>query len=413
MAIADIFRRVLFPVREKPASTDWNQLQERQAESLRAMANATFAQGSAFGSFSARHSVLPATGFHGGGFFVRPDAAHTPLGVELVAGFGFGSVGPVAATNIDACQGADWDGALGMGVPLVLSAAQAFTIPTLPPAGSSRIDLIEVRPQYTATDSTTTAIFNETTLVYDPTTRNKSLSWDLRGLTGNVNAPNPSTACISYVRGVEAVGAITAATLPSTTAGYIRLARINLDNSGGALTSVSQDMIADLRPLLFPHNTFVAGASYNLPGVVGGLGTELLRRAELPLGVSLFAGYDPSTPPTTGTSYSLVCYLIGGDLTGGALAVERGILSFGTYITGTVPRIAESLGTTTGLVDAALRAKLAANSSTWTNMPGGPLATVAIGQPYIGFSVLVRSASGAALTNTESVTFTLLRGAGV
>jgi hypothetical protein len=407
VAIADIFRRVLFPVREKPASTDWNQLQERQAESLRAMANATFAKGSAFSSFSARHSVSPATGFHGGGFFVRPDAAHTPLGVELVAGFGFGSAGPVAATNIDTCQGADWDGALGMGVPLVLSAAQAFTIPTLPPAGSSRIDLIEVRPQYTATDPTTTAIFNETTLVYDPTTRNKSLSWDLRGLTGNVNAPNPSTACISYVRGVEAVGAITAATLPSATAGYTRLARINLDNSGGALTAVSQDMIADLRPLLFAGNLMHTGMRLAFPGKAAGLGTGLVGMRQKCPGVWITAGAQEGIAPAGGVSYQIEVYLFGGDLAPGLTpADEAGIPTIFPFASPRVPRMV--LSPAYDLVNATVQSKLAGTTVGWTNYGG--TASVAIGQPYLSFTFELIHPSGSALNNTEDVWLSLMMG---
>lgn len=410
MAIAEFFKRVLFSTRERPSSSDWNKLQERIYESLRMDASMTFKHSSTFGTYIARHSLAGAQGFHAGGFYLQVDSAVPPLGIKLGSGVGFGIFGPTGAESIDSDVGADWDGAGGFSAPLVLSADQALPAITIPAAGSSRIDIIEVRPQYTAADAATVGIFNAITEVFDATTRNKSLTWDLYGLTGTVNSPAVSTAAISVKRGVEAVGALTAATEPTATSGYVKVGRVNLDNSGGALAAVTQDLLVDYRPLLFAQNSFTMGADFDLPGIAAGVATGLLRHVQSPPGVVLFAGFDPSVPPAAGTSYHLTCYLIGGDLTSGTLSVQRGNVATSTYGTGAVPRIPETWAQPmSGAITAAVRAELAASGATWTNL--GPLATIAVGQPYVSFGLNLRSATGAALSNTERISFLYSQGA--
>ena len=403
MAISEFFKRVLVPLRQRPTSTDLNRLQERIYESLRGVSTMGFAKRALSDSFANRHSLLAGQGFHGTGFFVDVDSGNTPWGVKVNTGFGLALTGPTSATDIDSCSGADWDGAGGLSVPLLLSSNQGFTIPTIPSAGNSRIDIIEVRPQYTATEASTVGIFNTATRVFDAPTRNKSLVWDLLGLTGNVTSPSSSTAAISYKQGASAAGDITAATEPSTTSDYIKIARINLDNNGGALASVSQDMIVDHRPLLFPKGGFDVSANLSIPGVVGGLGTHAINTIELPGGVKFFAGIDPSAVLTGGRCYPLTCYLIGGEITNGS-GTAKGVVTATAYGAGSVPRIAEVWSDPVGgLVNAALRTNLNASGGTWTNF--SDTALIAIGQPYISFGLWIRSASGAALTNTEKLYF--------
>lgn len=403
MAISEFFKRVLIPLRQRPTSTDLNRLQERIYESVRALSSMGFANPAISGTFANRHSLLGGQGFHGTGFFVEPDAANTPWGVTVKTGMGLALLGPTSATDIDSCSGADWDGAGGLSVPLLLSSDQGFTIPTAPSAGNSRIDIIEVRPQYTATEASTIGVFNTATRVFDAPTRNKSLVWDLLGLTGNVTSPSNSTAAISYKQGAAASGDITAATEPSTTSGYIKIARINLDNNGGTLASVSQDMIADYRPLLFPKGGFHVTGNLTIPGIAGGLGSHAINYLGLPGGVSAFLGLDPSTPPSAGESYAIVCYLIGGDLSLGA-AGYRGALTATGATGGTEPRIAEVFSSpVVGAVDSTIRTKLNASSGTWTNFSSTAL--IAIGQPVIGFGMRVVSAAGGALDSTEKIHF--------
>lgn len=403
MAVSEFFKRVLVPLRQRPTSTDLNRLQERIYESLRGVASMGFAKPSLSGSFANRHNLLGGQGFHGSGFFVEPDAANTPWGISIKSGMGFALLGPSSTTDIDSCSGADWDGAEGLSVPLLLSSAQGFTIPTIPSAGNSRIDIIEVRPQYTATEAATVGIFNTVSRVFDAPTRNKSLVWDLLGLTGNVTSPSNSTAAISYKQGVAATGDITAATEPATTSGYIKIGRINLDNSAGTLASVSQDLIVDHRPLLFPKGGFTASAMLSVPGVVGGLGTHAVANYSVPGGVKIFAALNPAEVLTAGTSYHVSCYLFGGEISNGS-GVGRGAVTGIAYAQGSTARIvefwSEPLG---GLVNSTLRTNLNASGASWTNF--SDTALIAIGQPVIGFGLRVRSASGGALENTEKVLF--------
>jgi hypothetical protein len=410
MAVSEFFKRVLVPLRQRPTSTDLNRAQERILESLRSGLSATFAKPALSGSFANRHSLLSGYGFHGTGFFVEVDAANTPWGVSIKPGFGLAIAGPTSASDIDSCSGADWDGAGGLSVPLLLSSAQGFTIPTIPASGDSRIDIIEVRAQYTATEAATVGIFNTATRVFDAATRNKSLVWDLLGLTGNVTSPSASTAAISYKQGVAATGDITAATEPATTSGYIKIGRINLDNSAGTLASVSQDLIVDYRPLLFPKGGFDVAANLSIPGVVGGLGTHAINNLELPGGISFFGGINPAAVLTAGRCYPLTCYLIGGDLSYSAGAgIAKGVVTASAYGQGAEPRIAEVWSDpVTAVVNSALRANLAASGASWTNYSA--TATIAIGQPYVSFGLWIRSAAGAALSNTEKIYFNYHQG---
>ena len=410
MAISEFFKRVLVPLRQRPTSTDLNRLQERIYESLRGVSSMGFAKPPVSGTFTNRHSVLAGQGFHGTGFFVDVDSGNTPWGVKVNTGFGFALSGPTSATDIDSCSGADWDGAGGLSVPLLLSSNQGFTIPTIPAAGNSRIDIIEVRPQYTATEASTVGVFNTATRVFDAPTRNKSLVWDLLGLTGNVTSPSSSTAAISYKQGVAAAGDITAATEPSTTSGYVKIARINLDNNGGALAAVSQDMIADYRPLLFPKGGFDFAARLSVPGIVGGLGTDSVTVLEQPGGVQLFAAINPAEVLTGGTSYHVTCILIGGDITNGN-GVAKGVVTGTAYAQGAQPRIVEVWAHPQGgLIDATARTNLNASGASWTNFSGTTTALIAIGQPYISFGLQIRSAAGGALLNTEYLSFNYHQG---
>ncbi len=409
MAVSDYFKRVLVPLRQRPTSTDLNRLQERIYETVRGDFSSVFAKRAISGTYANRHALLGGWGFHGTGFFVEVDASNTPWGVKLNPGIGAALAGPIAATDIDACSGSDWDGPLGLSVPLLLSTNQGFTIPAIPASGDSRIDIIEVRAQYTATESATVGIFNAATRVFDAPTRNKSLVWDLLGLTGNVTSPTSSTAAISYKQGVAATGDITAATEPATTSGYTKIGRINLDNSAGTLASVSQDMIVDYRPLLFPKGGFTASANISIPGVAAGLGSYALNRVDLPGGVSMFAGFDPSTPPSAGYSYALLCYLFGGDLTGLPSGTACGSVTATGYTQGGQPRIVElGADAIAYSTTSALRTLLNASSGTWTNI--GSTALIAIGQPCISFGMWVRSASGGALANTEKLHFQYHKG---
>jgi hypothetical protein len=404
MAISEFFKRVLIPLRQRPTSTDLNRIQERIYESVRALGSMGFARPAISGAFANRHSQLGGYGFHGPGFFVEPDASNTPWGVSVKSGMGFYILGPTSATDIDSCSGADWDGAGGLSVPLLLSSDQGFTIPAIPSAGNSRIDIIEVRPQYTATEASTIGIFNTATRVFDAPTRNKSLVWDLLGLTGNVTSPASSTAAISYKQGVAAAGAITAATEPSTTSGYVKVARINLDKQRRCTRFCVPGHDCGLSTPSVSKGRIYGVWEHFDTGVAGGLGTHALNKLELPGGVSLFAAFDPSTPPAAGYSYALLCYLFGGDLGQTTSGSARGVVTASALTKGSEPRIVEvGISPIAFATNSTLRTNLNASSGTWTNFSSTAL--IAIGQPCINFGLWVRSAAGGALTNTETLYF--------
>lgn len=314
MSYGSFQKRVLVPVRQRPSSEDLNAMQwERSAGDL-------IAAGTAYGQnvFSSPGGCVPsamlgARGFSGGGFYVAVDATAPPFGVTVQAGVGYNYLGPVSATDIDSNQGADWVLNNGWAVPLALSADQDFIVPAPPAVGSSRIDIIEVRADYLATDPQTVGIFDPGSSVFNPTVSNKALSWDLAGRTGSVNAPNPSTACISYVTGQTVVGAITAATAPTTTAGYIKIAEINLDASGGAIAAVTQQMIADYRPMLFPQSTLHVAGRITTAGLIGGVGSINFDSVEAPPGVHVVAAVDTTAPFVAGTAMAVNVYVFAGN----------------------------------------------------------------------------------------------------
>lgn len=410
MGFGDFFRRVLIPVRQRPSSADHNALQWRQHATDLAMAGAMFGQNvfSAPGALSPE-AALGARGFSGGGFFVSVDPASPPFGVYVQSGFGYNYLGPVTATNIDSNQGADWELNARWAVPLALSQNQAFTVPAPPAVGNSRIDIIEVRADYLANDPQTVGIFNTGTEVFNPTVLNKSLTWDLYGRTGSVNAPAASTACISYVTGQTAAGAITAATEPTTTAGYIKIAQINLDASAGPIAAVTQGMIADHRPLLFPQGTLSIAGRFTTAGKAAGLGSINFDTIEAPPGVRVAAVVNTGgAAPAAGTAYLANIYVIGGDLVPrspggvpfnpqlkGAVAVTAGRQLVGYTVNPTTSRL--TLG------DVSL---LDGTTAGWSVYGDSVAYGHAFGQPYYSFGINVYNPTGAALNNTEAIFFT-------
>ena len=410
MGFGDFFRRVLIPVRQRPSSADLNAMQWRADVNDLANAGVMYGQNvfSAPGALSPE-SAVGARGFSGGGFYVAVDAANPPFGVYVQSGLGYNYFGPANATNIDSNQGADWELNARWAVPLALSQNQSFTVPPPPAVGNSRIDIIEVRADYLANDPQTVGIFNTGTEVFNPTVLNKSLTWDLYGRTGSVNAPAASTACISYVTGQVAAGDITAATEPTTTAGYIKIAQINLDASAGPIAAVTQSMIADHRPLLFPQGMLTIAGRFTTAGKAAGLGSINFDTIEAPPGVRVAAVVNTGgAAPAVGTAYLANIYVIGGGLVPrspggvpfnpqlkGAVAVTAGRQLVGYTVNPTTSRLTlgdVSLldGTTTG----------------WSVYGDSVAYGHAFGQPYYSFGINVYNPTGAALNNTEAIFFT-------
>ncbi len=408
MGLYDFFSRVLVPVRQRPSSTDLNRLQDYIAQTMQWARSEVFA-----GAFSGdptevfedqSRMVYPVRGFFGGSFFTMVNGAFT---VQVRPGIGASPyAAPASATDIDGTSGTDWESSLG--APLVLSAAENLTVPAPPAVGSSRIDIIEVRADYLAGSPATVGIFNAATRVFDPTVKNKRLHWDLSGRTGSA-APGASTAPISYVTGVVAVGTIAAATEPATTAGYVKIARINLDCSAGAVAAVTQDMIADLRPKIYPGGMIHAGGRITIAGTVAGIAATAVTALELPPGVTAKMTFANNVPPAAGTSYTAAVYLFGGDIRPRTLVGGyRGSVAL-TPLGAVAPRTVNVSASGTGVVTSALSAILAGTDANYTTINPEVLA---VGQPYYSFSFEVQHPAAAALSANEAVFFQALLGQG-
>ena len=405
MSLGEFQKRVLIPVRQRPSSEDLNALQTMlTASDLLVVGSATGQNFASSPTGCDRSTYIGAYGFTGADFFVDTNPSSPPFGVRIRPGRGFDYLaGPGAATDIDSCQGADWNQTgMGLGgIPLVLSTYQNLTVPTPPSVGNSRIDIIEVRADYLATDPQTVGIFDPGSSVFNPTVANKALVWDLLGRTGSVTAPNPSTAPISYVTGQTAAGGISSATEPSTTSGYIKICRINLDASGGAIAALTDAMIADKRPRLFPSGTIQLGGNVTTAGVLAGVGSQAFNSLEVPMGLVVKAVM-PTTAPSAGFSYPVQFYVIGGELrprTVGAGA--RGAVT--ATAEGPSPRC---MGITNVVTDTLLAADVAILDGTtagYAILNGTD--NFAVGQPVFRFTVQVMHPAGSALSSTETFFF--------
>ena len=397
MTVGQFFKRVLVPVRQRPISEDLNRLQNQILEAVRGLGSASFAT-----SFYPLTSAAPGNrsvannphGFVGLSFYVTPNPAATPFGLLIYPGIGLNKNSPAAAASIDATNGTDYDA--NSWAPLCLSTFETgLTVPAPPLVGNSRIDIIEVRSDYLATDPQTVGIFNTATEVFDPATRNKTLDWDLLGRTGSVVSPAASTAAISYKKGVNFAGAITGAATPATTSGYTKIAQINLD---GAVAAVTQDMIVDSRRPILPNGILHIAGRATIPGVAAGLGLADFSNMEVPPGVTIKMAFQNNTPPAAGTSYTARFYVIG------ALAPLSNS-GFGSLVATPMeaaPRCVyvSAASTSMGSADIAI---LDGSDATWTVVNG--TATFPQYQPCIRLEVTIMHPAGSALTNDESFCF--------
>lgn len=404
MGAADFFRRVIVNVRERPTSGDLNRLQNRIGETIRNLANAVLgeASGSTPTLTEGRRSAV-ANGFLGASFYVTPDDAATPYGLKIGPGVGFSPASPDAVTDYGGVNGLDWESG-GNCAPLVLSAYQTgIQVPSVPASGHSRIDIIEVRSNFFSGDSATVGIFNPVTEVFDPTVANKGFNWDLRGRTGQVNAPAASTAAISYKVGVDFAGGIAGATEPSTTYGYMKIARINLD---GVVGSITQDLIADLRRPLLPSGILHVAGDATIPGVAAGIGTEDFLTMSVPPGVTVKMAFQNNTPPAAGVSYTAYFYVLGTDLTGRSGGAGSAVAT--VYNQSVRCVTVQSLGHAS--MDSGLQDILDGTDTTWTVVNGNQ--SFALGQSYMSFRVTIRHPDGSALTNSERFNFSFTHNLG-
>lgn len=405
MALSDFFKRVIVNVRERPNSGDLNRMQNRMLEACKYIAATVLGESftsSPLLTFSQRTTAMPPLGFLGDSFKVSANGSAAPYGLQIASGIGYGPVWQSTATDFGGASGVNWDP--DSWAPVVLSANQTgISVPSVPLAGHSRIDIIEVRSNYSGDDPTTVGIFNPTTEVFDPTVLNKSFEWDVRGLTGSVTSPTASTAAISYKIGVDHVGGIAGATEPTVTPGYMKIARINLD---GAVAAITDDLIADLRRPAVPSGMLELGGTVGIPGVVGGIGSEEVQQLDLPPGVLVRVAFNSATPPSAGYSYRARFFVIGGDLTPRTENLVGGVNVRGAAVatSGNVFPRCPVIGTpAVARVTAAVASILAGTDPNYTVINGN--VTVPLGTPYATFDVGILEPNAAALSSVEYFTF--------
>lgn len=407
MAHGDFYKRVIIPVRQRPISEDLNRLQNQHYETVRALGNHTFntpVQATVLGNPQLRFQANPAFGFSGAGFWVAPNPAATPFGLTIYPGAGYSPYNPANVTDYDSANGVNYTTNNNWS-PLVLSDFETgFTVPTPPTAGNARIDRIEVTASYLANNPQTVGVFNTSTRVFDPATRNKDFTWDLRGRTGSVIAPASSTAPLSYKRGVVAVGGLSAATPAPATAGYITIALVNV--LGGA-ASITQADIVDMRRPLLPGGVLRVAGKAGIPGVAAGMGsTEGMVYTETPPGVFIKMAYQNNVAPSAGTSYTARFYVIGGNLFPLAGTNTGSLVA---SVTGSAVRTVVVSSQTTSLSSSDLDI-LDGTDTTWTVTDG--LVSFALSQPCCILEVTIKHPAGSALSNVEEFCFQYSLGLG-
>jgi hypothetical protein len=234
------FDRTIMNVRERPLSTDINQLQSQIDRVLRFYAD-KFLVGRASDSSDAY--ATPGTRFFGDSFKVR---AQSPVSgvVNVTTGLGFFPNSSDIPTSIDSIVGLD---DLERMKPLLLTATQSFTVPAADPT-NPRIDIIEVKYDRQTTNPLSRDILDPNTGAFVSSTVDKTLSFLLDGQTGTVNDPASSTADISYKKGIAAAVPAT----PATSTGYVKIAEIKV---AALATTFDDNVIVDTRRLLGPYGT--------------------------------------------------------------------------------------------------------------------------------------------------------------
>jgi len=400
MSFRDIFSRILYRTRERPVSDDWNYVQSMVEQTMLGMFGATFNlpnESSPIADWATRWVTFGATGVYAQSFLVQPNSGGSPFNLGILPGWGTAAYGPPGATGIDGTLGTDYVRNPFTSAPVVLSEIDtSLTVPTPPISGHSRIDIVEIRANYLATDPRTIGVYNPTTNIYDPTLANKRMVWDILGLSGTVNAPGNSTAPIAYKKGVDFTGAIYGASEPATTPGYIKIARINLDGPASAIT---EGMIVDTRPLLFPGGRITCSGNVRIPGT--SLGAASLLAVDLPPGMILKMAYESLSAPSVGQSYEMVGWLIGGDPRPRFVPGSRGTITANSASSS--PRIVNTMSYGITAMDAADVAILDGTDSTWTLL-GTPI-SLPVGTAAAKFSLRVHHPSGSALSSDESCYF--------
>lgn len=334
--------RTVINARERPVSSDHNQLQSQLDRTLRYLLDQLLLPRAGIADERAGSLV---SGFIGDGFKVREDSP-TGLSVVLAAGQGFQLNASDTPPNIGGIPEVD---DLSRYKPLPLLTDVTIDIPDPDPT-NDRIDIVEVAFFRRLTDPTSRDVLNTTTGAFDPTVVNKTLAWNMENDKGIVTAPANSTTAIGYKAGVPSGSP----SIPPTTPGYIKIAQIAVANG---VAQIDQQDIQDLRLLLAFGG--IQRVSMRID-VDTGSPPPVMEALTAPPGIIVAANI-------AGGGHFI--YVFAGNVTG-----KNPVAQVGVGITGTIT--AQTITTVT-TVDAALQTSLqnAAESD--------PVVKAAVGQPVI------------------------------
>jgi hypothetical protein len=311
------FDRTNIGLRERPSSGDFNQLQGQLYRTITHMARLMLSPRSS----NTSSASSPRTGFMADGLRVVPTSP-AAMTVNVTPGLGFyndpldmpSQLGAPDLVNVND---------LSQQHPLPLQNVLSFAVPAAPGAPNSRIDIIEVRTDRRLEDPSTRRQLDESTRSFLDHVFFKTLVYSLDGRSGIVIDPNPSTAGISYKVGTAANPGVA----PATTAGYVKIADINI---GNATTSITGNGIADRRPILAPHG-MIHGAIRWRQQYNAGSPTATIQSIIAPPGVDVGVKPDPAGKSTG------FLYISAGEITQvmlNAQAVATNSLTSLTYKTG-------------------------------------------------------------------------------
>jgi len=227
------FERVIINQRERPLSTDIDDLESRLDRTTRDILRHAFAKRGSYTDGS-MDGFTALNGFLGDAFKADPTNP-TGMTVNLRPGFGFIDNPNDCPTALGSTPIVGLDD-LSPYKPLVLTLAQLVTVDAAPSSGSYRIDLIEAIYDRQLTDAAVRGILDPNLGSFVGTTVNKSLSFTLDGLVGRVVSPANSTSPIGYKVGPVINGSITpfgaTSPAPSLSPGYMPVAEIIVFGGG-------------------------------------------------------------------------------------------------------------------------------------------------------------------------------------
>jgi hypothetical protein len=230
----------------------------------------------------------------GDGLRVYPSIHGTPLAVSVHPGVGFYYWPSTDANNVSigGVSGLDDRSPYRL---LYLSDYQTLVVPSTSFVGR-RVDIIEARYRNDLTDlasrDVATLAPDGSLIGFTPQLVAKTLTKDLLGQIGQVNAPNDSIACLSYKVGV--VNPVGPGAVPAGTAGYATLSEVWI--LGGSTPTITVRHIADRRHEISQAGIHRASFVISKAGNTGAFAPGTLVSTHSPPGVWILNN-DAGSPP--------------------------------------------------------------------------------------------------------------------